>query len=148
MQVRIPDSTDRLILAILTADARVGLREIGARVGLSAPAVRERIRRMEDDGTIRAFTIDLGIQALGYLTEAIVRIQPLPGRLTEVESIVREIPEVTACDIVTGDDCLVVRLALRSLDDLDRLLEPIHRIAATSTGIVKRSPVQRRAPPL
>lgn len=142
------DSTDRHILTILTADSRAGLRNIGARVGLSAPAVRERIRRMEDDGTIEAFTIDLGIGALGYLTEAIVRIQPLPGRLSEVEAMVRETPEVTACDMVTGDDCLVVRLALRSLGDLDRLLEPIHRLAATSTGIVKRSPVPRRAPPL
>lgn len=148
MRTRPLDSADRLIVETLLRDARTSLRALGSRADLSAPVVGDRIRRLEDDGIIAAFTLELSATALGYMTEAIVRIEPLPGRLAEVESILRDIPEVTECDVVTGDDCFVVRLALRGLGDLDRVLSPIHRIARTSTGIVKRSSVKRRAPPL
>lgn len=148
MKNRPLDSADQLIVSTLPRDARTSLRSLTRLAGLSAPAVGDRIRRLEDHGVIEAFTLELSSKALGYPIEAIVRIEPLPGRLTEVESILRETPEVTTCDVVTGDDCFVARLALRDFHDLDVILSPIHHVARTSTGIVKRSPVTRRPPPL
>lgn len=147
MAADLPDKTDQAILDILIADSRTSLREIGARTGLSAPAVRDRIRRLEDQGTIEGFTIRLNNRALGFVLEAVLRVEPLPGRLRRVEAILREMPEITECSVVTGEDCFVARLVMRDIAELDRLLSPLHDIAKTKTSIVHRQPVPSRAPP-
>lgn len=141
------DATDQSILDILIADSRASLREIGARIGLSAPAVRDRIRRLEDQGVIEGFTVRVNRRALGFALEAVLRVEPLPGRLRRVETILQAMPEITECAVVTGEDCFVARLVLRDIADLDRLLAPLHDIAKTRTSIVHRQPVPPRAPP-
>ncbi|RCK51718.1 AsnC family transcriptional regulator [Thalassospira profundimaris] len=141
------DATDQKILNTLMADSRISQKELAARVGLSAPAVAERVRRLEEGGIIRGFTIDINPEALGYPLQAIVRVRPLPGKLHIVEQIIQEIPEFGECDKVTGEDCFVARLYVRSVSDLDNLLERIVDKAETNTSIVKAKPVERRMPP-
>lgn len=148
MAVRAPDLLDRQLLRALERDSRISLRELGALVGLSAPAVRDRLRRLEEDGVVERFTVELDARALGFAMEAIVRVEPLPGRMREVEEMIRAMPQVTACDVVTGDDCFIARLALRSIEDLDTLLQPMHHLARTSSSIVKRRLVSHRSVPL
>ena len=104
------DGVDRRLLAVLSEDARVSLKELAGRVGLSSPSVSDRLRRLEERGIIRGFTVDIDPAALGYSLQAIVRIRPLPGKLHIVQALIAEIPEVVDCDKVTGDDCFVERL--------------------------------------
>ena len=141
------DDLDRRIVEILVDDARISLKELAARVNLSSPSTSERLRRLEERGVIRAFTVDVDPAALGYTLQAIVRIKPLPGRLHQVQKLVEEIPEFTECDKVTGDDCFIARLHIRSISDLDRILDKITDKAETSSAIVKAQPVKRRLPP-
>ncbi|CAM5422195.1 MAG: Lrp/AsnC family transcriptional regulator [Aquamicrobium sp.] len=141
------DDLDRRIVEILVDDARISLKELAARVNLSSPSASERLRRLEERGVIRAFTVDVDPAALGYTLQAIVRIKPLPGRLHQVQKLVEEIPEFTECDKVTGDDCFIGRLHIRSISDLDRILDKITDKAETSSAIVKAQPVKRRLPP-
>ncbi|TIL37486.1 MAG: winged helix-turn-helix transcriptional regulator, partial [Mesorhizobium sp.] len=75
------DDLDRRLLEILIKDSRSSLKELAQQVGLSSPSVAERLRRLEDRGVIRAFTVEIDPQALGYTLQAIVRIRPLPGKL-------------------------------------------------------------------
>ncbi|TCT06343.1 Lrp/AsnC family transcriptional regulator [Paralcaligenes ureilyticus] len=142
------DVADRKILRALALDSRISLRDLGVQVGLSAPAVRERINRMEDEGVIEGFSIRIDPAALGYTLEAFVRIEPLPGKLKQIEKALQNIPEVTECSVVTGEDCFVARVVLREINDLNRLLDPLHDKARTNTSIVKSMPVRRRLPPL
>jgi Lrp/AsnC family leucine-responsive transcriptional regulator len=142
------DGVDRQILAVLSEDARISLKELAGRVGLSSPSVSERLRRLEERGVIRGFTVDIDPVALGYTLQAIVRIRPLPGKLHIVQALIAEIPEVVDCDKVTGDDCFVARLYLRSITQLDGILDRVAEKAETSTAIVKSQPVRRRLPPL
>jgi Lrp/AsnC family leucine-responsive transcriptional regulator len=142
------DGVDRQILAVLSEDARISLKELAGRVGLSSPSVSERLRRLEERGVIRGFTVDIDPAALGYTLQAIVRIRPLPGKLHIVQALIAEIPEVVDCDKVTGDDCFVARLYLRSINQLDGILDRVAEKAETSTAIVKSQPVRRRLPPL
>lgn len=141
------DDLDRRIVEILVDDARISLKELAARVNLSSPSTSERLRRLEERGVIRAFTVDVDPAALGYTLQAIVRIKPLPGRLHQVQKLVEEIPEFTECDKVTGDDCFIARLHIRSISDLDHILDKITDKAETSSAIVKAQPVKRRLPP-
>lgn len=142
------DEIDQKILKILMRDARISQKELAAKVGLSAPGVAERVRRLEERGIIRGFTIDVDPEALGYPLQAIVRIRPLPGKLHIVQQLISEIPEFGECDKVTGDDCFVARLYVRSMGELDGLLDQIVDKAETNTAIVKSRPVERRMPPL
>jgi Lrp/AsnC family leucine-responsive transcriptional regulator len=142
------DEVDRALIALLTGNARLPTAELARSVGLSAPSVAERLRRLEEDGVISGYTVELDPKALGYTLTAIVRIRPLPGQLHAVERLLIESPEVVECDKVTGEDCFVARYLLRSIEELDPILERIAQRAQTSTSIVKTSPVKRRQPPI
>ncbi|MBK0035818.1 Lrp/AsnC family transcriptional regulator [Erwinia sp. S43] len=140
------DDIDRRLLALLQTDARTPIKALAEQIGLSAPAAAERLRRLEDRGVIRAFTVEVDAHALGYSLQAIVRIKPLPGKLHEVQKLLESIPELAECDKVTGDDCFIARLHLRSIEHLDFILDRITDKAETNSAIVKSQPVKRRLP--
>lgn len=142
------DDIDRRLIALLAADARLALKELAQAVGLSSPSVSERLRRLEERGIVRAFTVELDPAALGYTLQAIVRVRPLPGKLHVVQQMIEDMPEMIECDKVTGDDCFICRLHLRSIDELDGIVDRIADKAETNTSIVKSQPIRRRLPPL
>lgn len=142
------DDADRRLLAALQQDARMSLKELAAQVGLSSPSVAERIRRLQERGVIRGFTVEIDPAALGYALQALVRIRPLPGKVHAVQKLIEETPEIVECDKVTGDDCFVARLHVRSMQEVDELLGRIAEKASTSTSMVKLRTVERRPPPL
>lgn len=142
------DQIDRMILEALQRDSRMSQKELAALVGLSSPSTAERVRRLEERGVIRGFTLDIDPRALGYALQAIVRIKPLPGKLHIVGQLLDSIPQFVECDRVTGDDCYVARLFVRDIDQLDEILDRIVDKAETSTAIVKKQTITRRPPPL
>jgi Lrp/AsnC family leucine-responsive transcriptional regulator len=142
------DDLDRRIIAILVDDARISLKALSQRVGLSSPSVSERVKRLEETGVIRSFAADIDPRALGYELQAIVRIRPLPGKLHVVQKLIEEIGEFSECDKVTGDDCFIGRLHVRSIERLDEILDRIADKAETNTAVVKSQPIRRRPPPL
>jgi Lrp/AsnC family leucine-responsive transcriptional regulator len=142
------DTLDRRLVEILVEDARISLKALAERVKLSSPSVAERLRRLEERGVIRAFTVDVDPRSLGYNLQAIIRIKPLPGKLHIVEKLIADIPEFSECDKITGEDCFIARLHIRSIEQLDQILDRITEKAETNTSIVKSQPVRRRLPPL
>ena len=142
------DDIDRMLLAALAEDARASVAELAKHIGLSAPSTSERLRRLEAQGVIGGYTVQIDPRALGYTLQAIVRVKPMPGQLHLVEEVLRRIPEFVECDKVTGDDCFIGRLVVRSMAELDAVLDKVAERAETSTAIVKSTPVPRRLPPL
>lgn len=142
------DPTDQRILQALIEDSRISLKSLAQLAELSSPAVAERVRRLEKSGVVRAFTVDLDPQALGFTLKAIVRIKPFAGKMHILEKLLQSIPEVCECDKVTGDDCYVARLCVSSIEHLEEILDRIGDKAETNTSIVKSQPVKRRSPPL
>ncbi|CAN7565019.1 Lrp/AsnC family transcriptional regulator [Rhizobium sp. LjRoot258] len=142
------DDVDQKILEALAENARISLKELAQAAGLSSPSAAERLRRLEERGIIAAFTIDIDPAALGYPLQAIVRVRPLPGQLHVVQRIIQDTPQFVECDKVTGDDCFIARLVVRSMAELDAILDKVAEKAETSTSMVKASPVKRRLPPL
>lgn len=142
------DSIDQRILEALATNARMSLKELAQAADLSSPSAAERLRRLEERGVIDAFTIDIDPAAIGYPLQAIVRVRPLPGQLHVVERIIQETPEFIECDKVTGDDCFIARLVVRSMGELDGILDKVAEKAETNTSMIKSTPVKRRLPPL
>lgn len=142
------DRIDRIIVEALTDNARLSMRDLAALADMSAPAIKDRLRRLENLQIIDSYTVSLNPRALGYTLQALIRIKPLPGQLHKVQQLIQEMPQCIECDKVTGEDCFVARLWLPSIDDLDPLLAPLAERAETSSSIVKAMTVARRNPPL
>jgi Lrp/AsnC family leucine-responsive transcriptional regulator len=142
------DRIDKLIVLTLNSDARTSLKKLSAKVGLSSPSVSERLRSLSERGVITAFTLSLDPRTIGYALQAIVRVKSLPGMLHKVERLIRQTPEFIECDKVTGDDAFVCRICVRSMEQLDEILDRFQDVAQTSTSMIKTSPVKRRLPPL
>lgn len=142
------DLIDQQLIAALMEDSRLSLKTLAGITGLSSPSVGERLRRLEERGVLKGYTVEIDPAQFGYLLQAIVRIRPLPGQLQEVERQIKAIPEFTECDKVTGEDCFIARLHVRSMDQLDTLLDKLNLYAETNTAIVKKTPIKRRLPPL
>jgi len=140
------DEKDRQLLRALESDGRITAVELAKRVGMSAPAVTDRIRRLESNGVIRRFTAEIDLTALGYSLEAVVRIKPRPGNLHIVEQMIIDEERFTDCDKVTGDDCFITRLVIKTITELDDLLDPFHERAETNTSIIKSAPIRGRMP--
>ena len=145
--VQLLDAVDRSIVEALAADARLSLKELAARAGLSSPSCSERLRRLEERGVLAGYSAEVALEALGYPLQAIVRVRPLPGMLHIVEKLIQETPEITECDKVTGDDCFICRMAVRGMGDLDRILDKISEKSQTNTSLIESTPVKRRLPP-
>ncbi|WP_238084938.1 MULTISPECIES: Lrp/AsnC family transcriptional regulator [Pseudescherichia] len=142
------DDIDRQIVACLAEDARMSLKMLSARVGLTSPSTAERVKRLEERGVIQGYGAHVNLAAMGYTLQALVRVRPMPGMLHKVDKMIQAIPECIECDKVTGEDCFVMRLVVRSIEQLDELLDGLAEYAQSNTAIVKSSPVKRRLPPI
>jgi Lrp/AsnC family transcriptional regulator, leucine-responsive regulatory protein len=147
-EAKLLDPVNLRVLGELVSDGRIAMAELGRRVGLSAPAVAERVQRLEGAGIIAGYRAELDPRALGFAVSAVVRIRPAPGQLQRIPEIARETPEVAECHRITGDDCYLLRLHLRSIDDLEDVLDQFTPYGLTTTSIIHSSPVPQRGPPL
>jgi Lrp/AsnC family transcriptional regulator, leucine-responsive regulatory protein len=136
------------ILDELQRDPRLTMTELGRRIGMSSPAVTERVRRLEETGVIRGYRLDLDPAALGLPLTAYIRIRPDPGQLPRVAELARNIPEVVECHRITGEDCFILKAHFPAIDQLDRLLDQFLVYGTTTTSIVQSTPVPLRLPPL
>jgi Lrp/AsnC family leucine-responsive transcriptional regulator len=138
------DDVDRAVLVELQADARLSLAELGRRVGLSPPAVAERVRRLTDDGVIRGFRADVDPRALGFTLSAIVRIRPAPRQIAKVADLARATAEVVECHRITGEDCFFMKVHVRDVEHLEEVIDRFTPYGATTTSVMQTSPVPLR----
>lgn len=144
----VADTVNGRILAALQENPRLTMTELGRRVGLSSPAVAERVRRLEEAGVIQGFQILINPAALGLPLAAYVRIRPNPGQLPRIAELAQQIPEVIECHRITGEDCFIVKVLLPSLDQLDAVLDSFLAYGTTTTSLIQSSPVPVRSGPL
>jgi Lrp/AsnC family transcriptional regulator, leucine-responsive regulatory protein len=138
------DTVNRRLLAELQDDARLSLAELGRRVGLSSPAVAERLDRLQEAGVIQRFRTEIDPRALGYQLGVVVRIRPASRQLQKVADLARRTPEVVECHRITGEDCFFMKAHVRSVEHLEELIDRFTPYGQTTTSIVQSSPVPRR----
>jgi Lrp/AsnC family leucine-responsive transcriptional regulator len=138
------DATNLRLLAELVEDARISQAELGRRVGLSAPAVAERLSRLEREGAIVGYRTDVSPAALGYTLAAVVRMRPAPRQIPKVADVARATPEVVECHRVTGEDCFFMKLHVRDVEHLEEVIDRFLPFGQTTTSIIQSSPVAAR----
>lgn len=139
------DAVDWRILDVLQHDARVSYRQLARRVGLSAPAATERVRRLEDAGLITGYRAEIALDKLFALT-AIIRINAPEENCRALGSCVRTMPEVIEASRTTGPDRLIIKVVARSVSHLDKVMEQLRRYGTPTTAVVLSSRRQFLAP--
>ncbi|HVB65985.1 MAG TPA: Lrp/AsnC family transcriptional regulator [Nitrolancea sp.] len=142
------DDTNQRLLAELLAEPRLTMAALGRKVGLSSPAVTERVRRLEESGVIVGYHLEVNPTALGLPLAAYVRVRPHAGQLSRIAELARQIPEVVECHRVTGEDCFIMKVHIPAMDQLDRLLDRFLVYGNTTTSLIQSSPVPLRPLPV
>ncbi len=139
------DEYTQNLLEALQQDARLSYADLGRRVGLSPSATAERMRRMEEDGIIRAYTIEIDREALGLPILAYIRLTCEGHRYQSFLKFVPTLAEVRECHHVTGGEAFILQLTTASIAELEQTIERLLPYGIPTTSIVLSSPVVRRA---
>jgi Lrp/AsnC family transcriptional regulator, leucine-responsive regulatory protein len=140
------DGVNRRILAALAEDPRISTSALARRVAMSAPAVRERVTRLEEAGVIRGYRLDIDPAAVGLPIAAWVRIRPGPGQLPKIADLARRTPEVSECHRISGDDCFLLKVHVPALEALEDVLDRFLIHGQTTSSLVVSTPVEPRSP--
>ncbi len=138
------DAKGWAILRELQLDARLSFSELGRRVGLSTPAVAERVRNLQSAGVIIGYRAEVDPRKLGLPILAIVRLNVMGDVLPRVTTLVRGLPEILECHRGTGGDSFTIKAAVATVAHLEALIDRLTPFGTTSTSIVLSSPVERR----
>lgn len=147
---RLLDPTGWRILAELQDNARISYSELARRVALTAPAVAERVRRMEEAGIIQAYRARPDHARIGLPITAFIRWTATGTDVVRLGEAAVDIPEILECHRVTGEDSYIAKVAVRSVEHLEGLIDRLMPYAETITSLVLSAPVTHRVltPPL
>jgi Lrp/AsnC family leucine-responsive transcriptional regulator len=142
------DAVNRRLLAELQADPRMSMSALARRVGMSAPAVTERVQRLREAGVITGFRMEVDPAALGLPVTAFARIRPTAGQLDKIIALAVSVPQISECHRITGEDCFLIKLHAPTIGDLETVLDKFLVYGQTVTSIVVSSPVPSRQLPV
>ncbi|MDQ3800143.1 MAG: Lrp/AsnC family transcriptional regulator [Acidobacteriota bacterium] len=138
------DSIDWKILKELQRDARVSYAELGRRVGLTTPAVIERVRKLEDAGIITGYRAEIDAAKVGLPITAFIRMSITGVDYSRIIEVAEGAPEVLECHRGTGGDSFIMKVAVSSVEHLQNLIDRLTPYGITTTSIVLSSPVKSR----
>jgi Lrp/AsnC family leucine-responsive transcriptional regulator len=142
------DDVNRRLLYELQANPRVSMSALARQVGMSAPAVTERVQRLEQAGVITGYRVEIDPAALGLPVAAFARIRPTPGQLPKIAALAKRSPEISECHRITGEDCFLIKLHAPSIAGIEEILDRFLVHGNTVTSIVVSSPVPPRSLPV
>lgn len=142
------DKIDREIIAALTANGRMTVRELADQIGLSSPSVAERILKLKDAGAIKGYTVLVDPRAFGLNVSAFLQLRAMPGQTGKLAQMLVEIPQVVEAHRVTGEDCFMAKVVVCDVQELQTVVDYFIEFASTHTAIVQSATVARRLPKL
>ena len=142
------DKTDRAIIAALTEDGRITIRELADRIGMSSPSVKERILKLNDAGAIQGFTVVVDPKIFGLGIAACVRMHAIPGQAQRLEQMLKDTPEIVEADHITGEDCFLAKVVVHTVQELETVVARFRPFSSTDAAIILSSAVARRLPKL
>jgi len=142
------DEINRRLLAELSREPRMAMSALARSVKMSAPAVTERVQRLERAGVITGYRLEVEPAALGLPVTAFARIRPAAGQLSKVAELARSLPQITECHRITGEDCFLIKVHAPAVQELETLLDQFLIYGQTVTSIVVSTPVPPRPLPV
>ena len=139
------DGIGKKILTELQENGRLPFTELGRRVGLSTPAVMDRVRQLEDVGIIRGFRADVDFSKMGYPIVAFIAVNVVGDFLPRMSKLAKSVPEILECHRVTGSNSFIMKVIAGSVEELEKTIDRLTPYVATTTSLVLSSIVMRRS---
>lgn len=138
------DETGWKLLTLLQQNARTSYSKLGEEVGLSTPAVIERIRKMEEAGIIKGYRVELDESKLGFGMTAFIRLESHADHYQQILEMVEKAPEVRQCFYITGRASFILKVVISSVAHLEDFIQTLTPFGNTATSIVMSAPVQNK----
>ena len=142
------DHVNRVLLRALHADPRSSMSALARTVGMSAPAVTERVQRLQRAGVITGFTMNVDPAALGLPVTAFVRVRPAARQLAKIAALAESLENVSECHRITGEDCFLIKVHAATIPELEATLDRFLTYGQTVSSIVVTTPVPPRPLPI
>ena len=130
------DFINETILKELKKDSRISMSELGRRVHLSAPAVRERVRHLEEQQVIRKYTLDINSKALGFPIEVIIEATIKNNRYADFKEHILTFTNVNFCYRISGETCFLLKAHFQSFSDVEQFIDDLQLYAHTKTNFI------------
>ena len=130
------DITDYKIIEILQEEGRISMKDLGKIVGLTSPAVSERVKRLEEAGVIEGYKAIVNPNALGRVIKAFVHISLPSNKYNEF---------IVECHHITGDDCSVLKVIVKDMYELEEVIDSIKKVGSTKTNVILSTPIQSKS---
>lgn len=138
------DNTDHKILEILQTNARVSMKDLGKMVGLTAPAVSERVKKLEDSGVITGYMASINYAKLGRTISAFIDISMASENYARFLEVAEKDDRIIECYHVTGGDSLILKVLVSNINELEELIEEVKKMAKTNTSIILSTPISHK----
>ncbi|WP_150462761.1 Lrp/AsnC family transcriptional regulator [Nesterenkonia ebinurensis] len=138
------DEVNCRILSVLADEPRLSTSALARKVAMSTPAVRERVKRLEEVGVIRGYHLDIDPAAIGLPVAAWVRVRPGPGQLPKIAKLAEAVPQVSECHRISGEDCFLLKVHVPRIEDLEGVLDRFLLYGQTTSSLIVSSPVLPR----
>ena len=142
------DKVDRDIIAALTEDGRMNLKDLAAKIGLASPSISARILKLKDAGAIRGYSVLVDPVAFGLHVSAYVRMNAMPGQARKLVQMVKDTPEIVEAFHITGHECFQAKIVVCDLQTLEAVVDRFGSCASTETAIIQSPTVVPRLPKL
>ncbi|MGL5348325.1 MAG: Lrp/AsnC family transcriptional regulator [Peptostreptococcaceae bacterium] len=139
------DVTDHKIIDILQKDGRISMKDLGKIVGLTSPAVSERVKRLEESGIIEGYKAIVNPDALGRVIKAFIHISLPSNKYQDFIAEARKDDRIVECHHITGDDCSVLKVIVKDMYELEEVIDSIKKIGSTKTSVILSTPIQAKS---
>lgn len=139
------DMTDHKIIEILQEDGRISMKDLGKIVGLTSPAVSERVKRLEESGIIEGYKAIISPDALGRIIKAFIHVSLENNMYKKFIDEAKKDPRIVECHHITGDDCSVLKVIVKDMYELEEVIDSIKAIGSTKTSVILSTPIQSKS---
>ena len=140
------DKYDRMLLSALLDNGRASFAELARKVNLSAPAVAERVAKLEASGVITGYQAKVDLEKIGLQIQCVIELRLASHGNQQTFEELTQIPQLTECHRVTGAPCVIMQAAVASMPELEELINRIAQFGFSKTSIILSSAVERRLP--
>lgn len=138
------DRTDYRIIELLQLEGRISMKDLGMKVGLTAPAVSERVKKMEESGIITGYKACIDPAKLNRNIMAFIDIAMSADKYTNFLQFSNARREIVECHHVTGGDCMTIKVMVRNMMELEALIDDIKKMGNTRTSLILSSPIESK----
>lgn len=138
------DSTDLRIIKVLQEDGRISMKDLGKTVGLTSPAVSERVKRLEEDEVITGYRATVDPNKLNKSIKAFISLAIKAHNYKKFLEFAPDNNSIIECHHITGTDCMIIKVMVENMEELEKLIDDMKKFGDTQTNLILSTPIENK----